>query len=212
MRDKIKIRLGEKAALELAIGTIVIIVIAMSMLILGIVLVRQVMCAGIILTDQVTQSTESEIKSLFSSAEHGIKCMGEAGDEPRIGGGGRRQIVCIVDTEINQAYRMRLTGIEFTTDPAPIGFRGTDDAEKLVVLPTDVPGTLWEGVVSPGAQKTITVALLDIPRSIDSSGIHLTFEESRADTLQELRGAAVVETHDLFIDILPTSAFRGAIC
>lgn len=57
---------NKKAALELSIGTIVVIVIAMSMLILGLVLVRTIFTGAKYNVDQLNKNVEAEINKLFN--------------------------------------------------------------------------------------------------------------------------------------------------
>jgi hypothetical protein len=57
---------NKKAALELSIGTIVIIVLAMTMLILGLVLVRGIFRGATESVDELNSKTQKEIRSLFS--------------------------------------------------------------------------------------------------------------------------------------------------
>lgn len=56
---------NKKAAIELSIGTIVIIVLAMSMLILGLVLVRNIFTGATSSVDEINEGVKSEIKKLF---------------------------------------------------------------------------------------------------------------------------------------------------
>ena len=55
----------KKAAIELSIGTIVIIVLAMSMLILGLVLVRSIFTGAKYNVDQLNKNVEAEVNKLF---------------------------------------------------------------------------------------------------------------------------------------------------
>ncbi len=55
----------KKAAMELSIGTIVIIVLAMSMLILGLVLIRTIFTGAKYNIDKMTEKVEGEINKLF---------------------------------------------------------------------------------------------------------------------------------------------------
>lgn len=57
---------NKKGALELSIGTIVILVLAMSMLILGLVLVRSIFSGAKYNVDQMNQRVEDEIGKLFT--------------------------------------------------------------------------------------------------------------------------------------------------
>lgn len=57
--------INEKGALELSIGTIVILVLGMSMLILGLVLVRTIFTGAQYNVDQINKNVEAEINKLF---------------------------------------------------------------------------------------------------------------------------------------------------
>ncbi|MCH7568533.1 MAG: hypothetical protein IIA87_03855 [Nanoarchaeota archaeon] len=59
-------RRNRNGALELSIGTIVILVIAMSMLILGLVLVRTIFTESIYNVKQINDKVKSEIQKIFS--------------------------------------------------------------------------------------------------------------------------------------------------
>ena len=64
---------NKKAAIELSIGTIVIIVLAMSMLILGLVLIRNIFSGSINNFDALNRNVEGEINKLFN--ERGEKTI-----------------------------------------------------------------------------------------------------------------------------------------
>jgi hypothetical protein len=197
---------NKKGAIELSIGTIVIIVIAMSMLILGIVLVRQVMCAGINLTDKVTTETESEITNLFGTSEFGIKCQGE-GDQVKIGGGGSRPIACIVNDESGAYYTLDVTEIKLLK-----GKIGDISAPPEQTIPLADPLIVDKGVTNlrvDAGKKTIEVARLNVPRDIDASTIRITVQEKKGPNPSP---QTIKETHVLRIDLVPTGAFTSAIC
>ncbi len=59
-------KLTKKGALELSIGTIVILVIGMSMLILGLVLVRTIFTGATYNVDALNKNVEAEINKLFN--------------------------------------------------------------------------------------------------------------------------------------------------
>ena len=64
---------NKKGAIELSIGTIVIIVLAMSMLIMGLVLIRNIFQGATYNVDQLNKNVESEINKLFN--ERGEKIV-----------------------------------------------------------------------------------------------------------------------------------------
>ncbi len=59
-------KLNKKGAIELSIGTIVVIVLAMSMLILGLVLVRNIFTGATYNVDSLNKNVEAEINKLFN--------------------------------------------------------------------------------------------------------------------------------------------------
>src|SRR3989344_4731561 len=58
--------IGRKAAIEMSVGTIVVIVLAMTMLILGLTLVRTIFSGAITSVEQVDQAVKGKINELFS--------------------------------------------------------------------------------------------------------------------------------------------------
>ncbi len=61
--------ISKRGAIELSIGTIVIIVLAMSMLILGIVLVKNIFGVGMDVTDVIGNEVEQEITNMFGEGD-----------------------------------------------------------------------------------------------------------------------------------------------
>jgi hypothetical protein len=70
---------NKKAAIELSIGTVVIIVIAMTMLIMGIVLVRNIFSGATQSVDSLNDKVKGEIANLFS--EEGSKIAIKLGSD-----------------------------------------------------------------------------------------------------------------------------------
>ena len=66
-----KTTINKKAAIELSIGTVVIIVLAMTMLILGLVLVRSIFAGATESVDALNDQVKAEITNIFS--EEGSK-------------------------------------------------------------------------------------------------------------------------------------------
>jgi hypothetical protein len=66
------IRQNKKAAIELSIGTVVVIVLAMSMMILGLVLVRQIFAGATDSVDATQQSVQEELKNLFQTTDKDV--------------------------------------------------------------------------------------------------------------------------------------------
>lgn len=62
----------KKAALELSISTIVIIVMAVTMLILGLVLIRTIMCGALVTSLDLTQKMKDQINKLFQETGNDV--------------------------------------------------------------------------------------------------------------------------------------------
>jgi len=80
MQNKICHLKNRKAAIELSVGTIVIIVIAMTMLIMGIVLVRNIFGGATTSVNSLNDKVKSEIASLFTEEGEKIVIYGAGAD------------------------------------------------------------------------------------------------------------------------------------
>jgi len=99
---------SKRSALELSIGTIVIIVLAMTMLILGIVLVRSIMCGAVGLTGEINKRVTGEINKLFEARGGEVQCVG-AGEEAVIMVPGKTNIVyCSVKADKEAEYEIKV--------------------------------------------------------------------------------------------------------
>jgi hypothetical protein len=193
-KTKKKKRRKKKAALEMSIGTIVIIVIAVTMLILGIVFVRSTICSGIIMSEEISRGMRDEIRGLFSGDEYGVRCMGQGSEEPVLGTGGRRAVHCIIRVEDNIEYDIDVKQIE--------SLRGasTQTVQNWVLREG------WEGSVAPGGDgKDVKVLILDIPKDAPTTTLDITLESTNSQS-------GTKETHDVVIDIKPTNFFTGTMC
>jgi len=177
-------------AMEMSIGTIVTIALLMVVLVMGMYLVRTIMCSGITLTEDISENVKNEVKSLFGANDYGVKCIGESGHEITLGDGGRRQIICIINTDTQTDYRLKIKNIE-SLEGTP-----TNIVENWV-LDKD-----WEGTVSPG-QTTVTILLLNIPKETSNTNLKIEMEEDNGIT---------TKTHISYIDIKHVGTLNSAIC
>lgn len=184
---------NKKAAIELSAGTIVVIVLAMTMLILGMVFVRNIICSGIILTDQVSMAVENELKDLFGSRDMGVKCMGEEGKDVKLGSGGTRKIFCLINTDENEEYNFTIR-IESLSEGVP-----TREVKKWLI------DEGWEGSVTPG-MTTAVVAVLNIPKKVSRTNLKLTIDELNKKT------GSTKQTHISYLEVTYVGAVKGAIC
>jgi hypothetical protein len=185
----------KKAAMELSIGTIVILVIAVIMLILGIIFVRSIMCTGIQFGEEVGTGVTNEIRSLFGADRYGVKCMGEGDQEIKLASGGRRRVICVIKEEDVSNYKL-------TTSVKSLKGASTSTVQQKWVLTSD-----WAGPVQPGGDGTVApVLLLDIPRDAPTTTLEVT-----VDSVKD-RDPATRTSHTSYIDVVPTGFFRTTIC
>jgi len=182
---------GRKGAMEMSMGTIVTIVIAVSMLILGMVFVRSIMCSGIQMSEQISEGTQNKIRDLFGAQDYGVKCMGEGGEQITIADGGLRRVGCLIKTDEGGQYSLKLVEIK-SLSGVP-----TDTVKAWVV---DEGFTGFAGVGDTMAETVI----LNIPKNTPKTSLKLTIEET--DPL------GTKKTHISIIDVEHVGAFTGAIC
>lgn len=184
---------NKKAAIEMSMGTIIILVLGVSMLILGMVLIRNIMCSGLQITEDLSTGVKNEIKNLFGADKIGVKCLGEGGAEVKLGTGGRRAVICILKTQENVEYELKVTTIESKTGAS------TETVNSWVVDKD------WKGTVKPGQDNEQTVLLLNIPKDAPQTTLKLTIQANNIASGSE-------ETITSYIDIVPTGFIKGAIC
>jgi len=182
----------KRGAIAFSMTTVIIIVLGVTMLVFGMIFVRNIMCAGIVMTDKISENVENEIRDLFGANDYGIKCMGEGGQEIKIGDGGQRQIACIINVNEETDYELKVVEVE--------SLRGTPQ--------TTVDGWIldedWSGKASPG-QKTVTVLVFDIPEKVSDTNLKIIIEETNKNT-------DVSETHTSYINIVHVGGLTSSIC
>jgi len=184
---------SKKAAIQMSTTTIIVIVLSVTLLIFGMIFVKNIMCSGIILTDKITSGVENEIKNLFSVNDYGIKCMGEGGEDVRLGDGGGRQIFCVANPGEETEYKLEITSIE------SLGGASTETVQGWVL------DQGWEGTI-PSKGKTVTVVKLNVPKNLpQETSLKIEIKETNKDT-------GGTETHISYIDIVHVSGLTSAIC
>ena len=182
----------KRAAMEMSVGTIVTIVLLMAMLVLGLFFVKNIMCSGIILTNSVDEKVTNEVKGLFGESDYGVKCMGENGQEIKLGDGGRRQIVCVMNVKEETEYDLKVVSVE--------SLKGAStDIVKNWIIDQD-----WKGTISPGKKEKV-VLLLNIPDKVSDTALKVEVEEENL-----LTGTS--DTHILYLDVVHVGGVSAAIC
>jgi hypothetical protein len=183
----------KRAAMELSVSTIVVIVLAVTMLIMGMILVRSIMCAGLNLTGDIEGKMSSELNDLFGDKDFGVKCMGTAGQaRPKLIDSENQEIYCVIREDQSMDYKLVVKDIKSVS--------GEKNIENWIV---DKDG--YEGTVSPGTNNE-RIAILNIPRKVSKTTLKITVEEYRNGS------PSVTKTHSLLVDVVSVGSFSRAIC
>ncbi|MCL6500754.1 MAG: hypothetical protein K6T16_01825 [Candidatus Pacearchaeota archaeon] len=96
---------NKKAAFEMSITTVVILVIAVIMLILGLVFVRTIMCRGLNMVTTTLDGAQAEINKLFGAgAAKEIACMGSGNQQLTIVPGRYNVVGCGFSPDVPKTY------------------------------------------------------------------------------------------------------------
>ena len=180
-------------AIEMSMTTIVIIVISVIVLIFGIIFARSVMCSGIQLTQQVNDAVKAQLKTLFGADKYGVNCEGEAGNPIQIGTGGRREIICMIKTESNEEYNLKVVDVQSLSG-------ASESVVNKWIIDQD-----WKGDISPGGDgKDEVVLLLNIPRDAPLTTLKVK--------IQATSSSGSTDTHYSIVDVVPVGFFRTTMC
>jgi hypothetical protein len=184
------LKLRKKAAFEMSITTIVILVIAMTMLILGMIMVRKMMCGTMGIMEDVTTGTRNEINKLFNTQQGEVICLGE-GDK----------IQDVFPTgNVQKAYCGFKVGApkDFTIT---VNINGVTTLTGSALTPTMVKGWLTSAVPSggkihanAGTDLISPIVYLNIPKDASEGFFTIPFTvngESRAMSFNIKRTGAV---------------------
>lgn len=184
---------NKRAALELSVGTIVVIVIALMFLILGTVLVRKVMCGAIDLTGDINGNVKSEINRLFGSSGGEVQCIGSSSEPVKMVPGKENVVYCTIKAPISQKYTLSIVDYD--------GFDGITKESIQRWIRTDT----WTGTVSPGDEDPKKVVRLSVPDNAPEGSMYFQLEARNA-------ANEVISTQDLDFAISRVGFFRTAIC
>jgi hypothetical protein len=181
----------KRAAIEMSISTIIIIVIAVIMLIMGIVFVRGIMCNAIGLTGEIDNNVKGEINKLFSSTGGiEVQCIG-SGEAIKMVPGKVNQVWCGIKAPQTASYTIQLTNYS--------GVYSTETEIKKWVV-KDV----WEGSVAPGDNLPKKVFAFNIPDNAPEETLFLTVAVKKDGNL--------ISTQDLTYEISRVGFVQGAMC
>jgi len=184
---------NKNAAIELSVGTIIIIVLGVTMLILGMVLVRSVMCNAIGLTGDINTKVSSEINKYFGDSGSEVACIGSGGDAIKLATGQQNIIYCGIKAPASAKYDITVTqvksGISTLTD---------DQLKQWLSLDT------WSSTVAPGDTLPKKVARINIPSNAPEGSITIQ--------VQINKDGQLLSTQDLDFTVSRVGTIQTAIC
>ncbi len=184
--------LNRKAALQLSVGTIVVIVLAMTMLILGMVLVRTIMCGAVGLTEEINNKVKGQINDLFESTAGEVVCIGSGTEPVSLTPGKLSNIYCSIKAPQTAQYSIKvkdITGDILTTRELQDWISG---------------GEMWEGRIAPGDDLPKKFLRLNVPNNAPSDIITIEIEASKEGNL--------ISTQQLDFEVKRQGFFKAAIC
>jgi hypothetical protein len=152
-----------RGAIELSMTTIVVVVLAMSMLILGMVLVRNIMCGAMGLTTDINTKVTSQINKMFTeTSEIDVHCVGEGGDLPVMPVGKTSFIMCTIRSTGGGSYQFTVTQATHTAD----GSGDVTDANSWITslgLGSQGQSTVGSFDIGPSQERTFKILKIVIP-------------------------------------------------
>ncbi len=182
---------SKKGALEMSISTIVIIVIAITMLILGIVFVRSIMCGALGLTGDLNDKVKDEINDLFGSTGGEVQCIGASGEPIKVEPGKLNVIYCAIRAPQAAKYSIMVT-----------------DYSAAYSIKSEIKSWMlddsWEGTVAPNDDIPKKIIRLNIPKEAPDDSVQIQVIIKKEGT--------IISTQDLDFQISRAGFFRAAMC
>ncbi len=184
--------LSKKAAMELSIGTIVIIVLAMSMLIFGIILIRTIMCGALGLTGDINSKVRGEIQRLFQSEGGEVVCIGSGAEAVSLIKEKTNAVYCSIKAPVRAEYNITITDIS--------GEISETEVNKWII-----GNKGWKGYVNPGEENNAKKILRIKPPKEAQEGLVVLRIEVERDGKDIL-------TDDLDFEVRSVGWLSGLIC
>jgi hypothetical protein len=164
-------KIEKKGAMELSLSTIVIVVLSLTLLILGFVLVRSIMCSAIGLTGDVNDKVKAQLDSFFSSTGGEFACIGESGSSVTMIPGETNMIYCQIKAPEEARYK-------FEVD---INYEASTISREM--LREWFFNMAFDERVPPGDSSEKQIARMKIPRNAPEGDVVFRVQAYKDDTL-----------------------------
>lgn len=188
----------KRGAIELSMSTIVIIVLGVTMLILGMILVRGVMCSALGLTADINTKVSSELERYFGETGDEIVCIGEKG-ESNIVPGATSYVWCSIKAPEEAIYTISLVDYSTTVESL-----SKDTIKSWIKKDKDT----W--TVAPNDNKPKAPITLSIPKTAPEGSISLKIEAKKK---PKSGGSDItILSEDLNFKITRVGFIKSAMC
>ncbi|MCX6742137.1 MAG: hypothetical protein NTX24_03100 [Candidatus Pacearchaeota archaeon] len=183
---------NKKAAFEMSITTIVILVIAMTMLILGMVLVRKMMCGAMGLTTDINDKVRGQIDDLFQSTGGEVQCIGSGTGAVDIIPGKVNYIWCGIKSSQKLGEQVPVYDIRVMSSIPPLNTLGL------------IGQAGWKGPVSTSDIEPKKIIRLDISKDSPEGPVQVY--------LEVYKDGKLILSPTLDLNVRRLDWFRGTIC
>src|SRR3989344_4300767 len=189
----------KSGAIELSMTTIIVVVLSLTLLILGFVFVRSIMCGAIGFTEEINSKVNREIQNLFETSGSEIVCIGSQEPKTMVPGIDNHIFCSINAKEQGNKYSVTFKSIESS------GGIPQTEAVKWVTRKS------WEENDFPPndktARKTITVS---IPEDASEGNIRVNIEASKITADGSLK--TLTGSKNLDFRITRSGVVRNVLC
>lgn len=188
------VNVNKKGAIELSIGTIIIIVLGVSMLILGMVLVRSIMCKAIGMTDDINGKVKDELNKYFGETNAEVVCIGAQGEPAKIAPSGKESyVICAINAPEQANYEFNVVSYETS-----ITSLKSDTLKSWVIKNT------YKQNIAAGDSLPKKVFTLKIPNSAPEGNVRLVTEIKKDGQL--------LSTQDIDLQISRVGFVQNTVC
>jgi hypothetical protein len=184
---------NNKAAIELSMTTIVVVVLSLTLLIMGFVLVRSIMCSAIGITDTVGDKAKDRVNELFESTGGEIQCIGSTGSPVAMVPGQTNIIYCGIKAPKEATYK-------FDIEPK-YGLKNSIEESELKLWFESMD---FKQDVSPADRDAQQIARVVIPEGAPEGD--MTF------TVQAYRDNVLISTKTLNYKVARQGFIQSAMC
>jgi len=182
-------------AIELSMTTMIVVVLSLTMLILGFVFVRSIMCGAIGVTDEIGNKVEGEVQRLFESSSADIACIGSDNPIPMIPGA--NVISCAITAKSEGIHTVRFVSITSTS-------RELDGVNLETWVRQE--SRVTEFLRAPGDETRAKTIRIIIPEDAPEGSFAVKIKALRPD------GSIMTGVKDLDFRVTRTGVVRNVLC